>query len=144
MILLEILIQTWPAGPRDDRRFAVARAVSLPLRPDMSETMRVSSRVMVQPSETSPAPTGRVPPSPSDVPDEREEGGDRPIADSSLSLPVMDRLKLATKVPRTACAARSRLEQMVATAVLSNPRSTSRNRGLREDGERVRGYAIIG
>ena len=96
-------------------------------RGDVSETMRsffVSRGV--QPSETSPArETGEDLAEPLlDMPDDREEGGEADASPTVLSsLPVMDRLKLATKGTREQRAQLIRdSNKMVSTAVLSSPK----------------------
>jgi hypothetical protein len=96
-------------------------------RGDVSETMRsfFASRG-VQPSETSPArETGEDLAEPLlDMPDDREEGGETDASPTVLSsLPVMDRLKLATKGTREQRAQLIRdSNKMVSTAVLSSPK----------------------
>jgi len=96
-------------------------------RGDVSETMRsfFASRG-VQPAETSSAPdTGEDFAEPLlDMPDDREEGGETDPSPTVLSsLPVMDRLKLATKGTREQRAQLIRdSNKMVATAVLSSPK----------------------
>jgi len=95
-------------------------------RGDVSEAMRsfFASRG-VQPSETSPGDGSEDFAEPLlDLPDDRAEDGEPDASPTLLSsLPVMDRLKLATKGTREQRAQLIRdSNKLVATAVLSSPK----------------------